>query len=293
MAADPLRRNWLERYLQVQSSADKRMSDALRAAAKDAERAIDRVAGGSGVGAKVRASQLAQAKAAIHEVIRKLYVDAEEIIREGQGDAAVAAVEAFTNDESRILKVLFPNKTEREAWIASLEQTARRNVQSMMTRVLKTERPLSRRVYRSRALSMGMVDRSINSSLARGLGPLELAKEVQQHISPDSPGGVGYAAKRLGRTEINNAFHAQAQNDAVDRPWVEEMQWNLSKSHREQGCVCEQYAIRRLFPVDQVPDKPHPNCFCYVTPQVIPVDIFSTNLKIGLYNDWLDRADAA
>jgi len=71
---------------------------------------------------------------------------------------------------------------------------------------------------------------------------------------------VGYAAKRLARTEINNAFHAQAIADVQEKPWVEHVTWHLSKMHKPiPGDLCETYDGQQ-FSTDLVPLKPHPQC---------------------------------
>jgi hypothetical protein len=164
-----------------------------------------------------------------------------------------------------------------------------RNIESTITHVLETEKPLSARVYKTAALANGQVSQAINRSLARGDSAQKLAKSVRALIDPDVPGGVSYAAKRLGRTEINNAFHAQSIHDAQLAPWVQEMRWHLSKVHEPQGCVCETYAVYGLFPIEHVPEKPHPNCRCYVTPELPAYDNFENALLSGQFDDFLNK----
>lgn len=169
-----------------------------------------------------------------------------------------------------------------------MRQSASRGVQAMMTRILVSKIPLSQQVYRTEALASGQVDRIINSSLATGDSAADIAKKVRSSIDPSTPGGVAYAAKRLGRTEINNAFHAQSIADIEDKPWVDDVNWNLSKVHVPQGCKCEEYAAIRVFSNDSIPDKPHPQCMCYTTPNATNFDDFKANLLAGIYDDYID-----
>jgi hypothetical protein len=36
-----------------------------------------------------------------------------------------------------------------------------------------------------------------------------------------------------------------------------------------------------------VPKKPHPNCLCFVTPEVMGLDEFEKLLVIGQFQDWV------
>jgi hypothetical protein len=147
---------------------------------------------------------------------------------------------------------------------------------------------LSKQVYRTAAFTTGSLDRKINSAIARGSSAKELAKLVRSDINPKVAGGVSYAAMRLGRSEINNAFHAMSIGNAQDDPWVDEMIWNLSKSHYEQGCRCEEYADTKFFPKAQVPDKPHPQCLCFVTRKSMEWNDFAVQLQGGAFDDYFE-----
>ena len=197
----------------------------------------------------------------LSSTIPNLFRAVGSIVREEQGNAASLAEALAIKDEKGIWATLIPDRKQRDDHTQDLIVQADRQVQAMMTRVLKTEQPLSKRIWNSEAIAKGALNRRINSGLARGDSADNIAKDVKDFVSPNTPGGASYRAKMLARTEINNAFHAQSIADAQARPWVEQMNWNLSKSHSEQGCVCEQYAATRLFPVDGVPKKPHPGCF--------------------------------
>lgn len=282
------RANWFLRYLGVQQKYDAVIANALMDASEDASRRITELVGDDRIGSSARRFQLQLARRSIKDVIKVLFADLYKTIQEGQKDAALAALEAGWNDDRKVLNRLFSNRTDRGRWEDSMRQSAMRGVQAMMVRILGTKKPLSQRVYYTRSLANGSVDRIINSQLASGGSPYELAKAVRSSIRPDTPGGVGYAAKRLGRTEVNNAFHAQAINDVREKPWVNSVKWNLSKVHvPKPGDKCEIYD-GQLFGKDEVPEKPHPQCMCYITPQMEPWDSVEANIIAGFYDDYID-----
>lgn len=254
---------------------------------EDATTKFHSLDGKSGVGAKVRASQILAARSVLSSTIPNLFRAVGSIVREEQGNAASLAEALAIKDEKGIWATLIPDRKQRDDHTQDLIVQADRQVQAMMTRVLKTEQPLSKRIWNSEAIAKGALNRRINSGLARGDSADNIAKDVKDFVSPNTPGGASYRAKMLARTEINNAFHAQSIADAQARPWVEQMNWNLSKSHSEQGCVCEQYAATRLFPVDGVPKKPHPGCLCTVTPELPDLDTVTKAHMSAQYQGYL------
>lgn len=162
----------------------------------------------------------------------------------------------------------------------------------------RTPRALSSRVWSSAKLADGWMHALIQSGLASGLTAREMAAEVYEFASPSTPGGASYAAMRLARTEINNAFHNR-QRDAGNRPGVKAIRWNLSGSHRVPD-ECNLYAERDsyqqgpgVFPVGKVPDKPHPQCFCYLTYITMTSDELLDAMASGDLADELDKRTKA
>lgn len=282
-------RHWLIPFLEIQRGADRRIEAVLEAAAKDADAAIRALEGKSGVGTSVRRSQLLGSKGIIRRVLMELFGLVQKEISSSQRDAAQAAMNAAVDWDIDILRAIEPNVRKRRILEAALKAGGERNIQSMITRVLFTEMPLSSRVYRSRAGTMDQVSRIVNSALARGDGAKDIAKLVFKFIDPSTKGGASYAALRLGRTEINNAFHAQAIAHSASKPWVVGMEWHLSKSHEPDNCKCEVYARTRNYPIGGVPKKPHPQCFCFVTPRVDDLDIVIAKAKAGEYHGWVEE----
>lgn len=287
--SDP-RRIFLLPYITIQTAAERKIDDALKEAARAAEQEIQRLAGKQGVGAAVRRQQLVGTNGAINKILQKFFELLGMTIKEAQEEAAKSASAAANKWDREILKLIEPRASRRKALEAALQVTADRSVQAMITRILHTDMPLSKRVYGTQRQTIVKVKELVNNSIARGDSAADLAKKVREHISPSTPGGVTFAAKRLARTEINNAFHAQSIHDAQDRPWVKEMEWHLSRTHVPRpGDACELYARRGRFPIDAVPVKPHPQCMCYVTAIQPPMEAFVADLTNGKYDEWLGK----
>jgi hypothetical protein len=295
------RRNWLLRYLDVQDKYDSLIATALLDASEDAEKGIRQRLGDERIGNRTRRYQLGLASRAAKDSIRVLFAGLYRTIAAGQSDAAVAALEAGFSDDARIMHALIPEANKRANFQDSLRQSASRGVNAMMTRILVSRIPLSEQVYKTRALSNGSVDRIINSALAKGDSAADIAKTVKDSINPNTPGGVAYAAKRLGRTEINNAFHAQTVADAQDKPWVNNIEWKLSLSHpyspawlagsRDHGIeLCERYSLGTYTPENiTIKCVKHPNCLCTAIPKAIDWTEFQMNLLAGTYDSYLDK----
>lgn len=280
-------RRWIIEYVKLQLSADRRVTEALQDALDQVDASMDKVAGKEGVGAGARASQLLASRSVINKILHELFKVVGGVVREEQSQAAQLAEELLMKDEKKIWEILEPDASRREDAKRDLTVQAARQIQATMKRIFETEQTLSQRIYRSEALSKGQVSKTINRHIAIGSSADDMAKDLKSLIDPKAPGGVSYRAKLLARTEINNAFHAQSIADAQDRPWINQVQWNLSKSHNEQGCICEEYARQRLFPVSHVPKKPHPQCLCSITPKLPDLDTALKEFMSGQYAPWL------
>ena len=282
---DPI--DWSISYLGVQGIYDRQVRTALIHAAVDAEKIILRIQNKQNISAKVQRSQINLVRRQLHALITGLFnTQVAPLIAAGKLVAVERAARAGLRASAKFWEGIFPNPVERKAFQSAFVLQACRNIDAMMTRVLGYSYvPLSKRVYKTTALAKGMVDRVINSALARGASAREIATEVKSLIRPNVPGGVSYAAMRLGRTEINNVFHAQSVADAQDSPWVDSMEWHLSAVHKpDPGDACELYAEQVLFAKEAVPKKPHPNCRCYVVPHMISWTEFNMNLVAGVYD---------
>lgn len=289
---DELRKRWLNRYLKVQGKYDTKLRSILIGAAEDAQARVIALSTKKNFSSNVRTAQLRLVMAEIRIVLKDLYGEVLPLIEDGQKDSALAAVSAFTETDADYLRRAFAASGDYRNFIDGQKKQAQMQVANVVSRITKTDIPLSKRVYRTEALSNRWVQGRVNSAIVRGASAKEIAQEVRRSIRPSTPGGVSYAAMRLGRTELNNAFHATSISLAQDRPWVEGMRWHLSKTHKPgQKCGCETYA-NQIFDMEHVPPKPHPQCRCFITPEVEPFDVFVRHLTSGQYRDWIGNAAA-
>jgi len=155
---------------------------------------------------------------------------------------------------------------------------------------------LADRIYANGKVTTKTVGRIVDRGLATGLSAKEIAKKVKGYYRPDVPGGASYAAMRLGRTEINNAHHHTSIAISKDRPWITAFKWNLSRSHPKPD-PCDALATNDqddmgpgVYAKDHAPDKPHPQCLCYLTHVTEDEDEFMDKLVRGDYDDHLSRA---
>jgi hypothetical protein len=276
----------------VQSKLDTRVRTILVEAAEDANERVIALESNSTFSAGVRTAQLRLVMQTVKDILNDVFKEMIPLISDGQKAEAVAAVDGMTETDRDYLNAAFQTSGDVNGFIESQKLQAKIQVVNAVNRITKSERPLSLRVYRSKALAQGWVQRDVTSGIARGASAKEIAQTVRKHIRPNTPGGVSYAALRLGRTELNNAFHATAIELSKDRPWIQAMEWNLSAVHQSDPLgveICETYA-KKVFEVDKVPAKPHPQCRCFVVPVLEPVNVFIQNLTAGQYRAWIEKA---
>jgi hypothetical protein len=176
---------------------------------------------------------------------------------------------------------------EGQRLFAGATITAQRTVETLLARAKLSAVPLSERIYKTSAWMHKRLDTLIVSTMAKGLNAQRFAKVARDWFSPSVPGGTRYAAMRLARTEINNAFHATSISYAQDKPWVSQMDWNLSKSHPKRD-KCNVYAEASPWDVHTIPPKPHPQCMCYVTEVTPDEDEWIDRFVAGEFDDYLD-----
>ena len=289
---DVLRKRWLSRYMKVQTQTDTHIRTILVGIAEGANEQVIALEKNSTFSAGVRTAQLRLVMQIVKEVLNDLFNGITPVIRDGQKAEALAAVDGLTETDRDYLDKVFANTGSVRDFIDSQKLQAQIQVANAINRVTKSDIPLSKRVYRTQALAKRWVQRDVTIEIAKGSSAKEIAKVVRKHIRPNTPGGVSYAALRLGRTELNNAFHATAISLSQDRPWITGMSWHLSSRHEIDPNnieICEHYASK-IFEVSAVPKKPHPQCRCFVAPVIEPIDVFTTNLTAGRYRDWIEHA---
>jgi hypothetical protein len=269
-------------------SALQRVSDAeirriLRRAARDLTIQIENLSG-DGFGRAIREAQL---RLASEEITRQMWASLGDNVNAAKSAAIDRAAKLGGQQLAELLAALPENA--RRLLLEGAEKAAGLAVDRALARAGGTERfELSQRVYRNWQLSRGAVDRLIVSGLARGLTARELAREARRYILPTAPGGASFSAFRLARTEINNSFHAMSVNYWRDNPFVDEMDWNLSRSHPKAD-ECDSLAANSPYDTAEVPSKPHPQCFCYVTPSEVDERTVLNRLNNGSFDAWLQR----
>lgn len=288
-----LRRRWFNRYLAVQKPVDKEVKRILIEAAESTSKKIEALGRKDTFSAATRMAQLNMTMREIKHEVKDIFGQIKPILASGSKEAAGAAASGMSASDRQYLSDAFGETGLVKNYLQIEENSARTGVQAAIARMVGSDIPLSRRVYNSNALANRWIQREVTIGILRGDSPKEIAASVRKHIRPDVPGGVSYAALRLARTEINNAFHATTIALAKDRPWVESMAWNLSHAHTEttngRREICEIYASKE-WKVEDVPRKPHPMCRCFVTPVLETPDVFIRHLTAGQYRDWIENA---
>lgn len=283
----------LKRYLRLQQDADRVFVQDLRDAAAEAEKMMDRLGKRYTFGAEMRRAQISLVLRELRDVQASMYSSINDHLIEQMAYAADAAADA----EEVMTDYLFNSVGTGPIpqLQAAYREQARATVRAYQARN-DFGIPLAQSVYKTQALSGGMVDRAVNRGILLGKSAKELAADVVGMINPDTPGGVSYAAMRLARTELNNAFHHAQKGIRANDPFVTGMKWNLSGSHPKPD-ECNDYAdgvhykggAPGVYQPTEVPNKPHPHCFCFLTSVTIGEDEFIANFINGNYNTFIDQ----
>lgn len=267
----------LNEYIRRQRVVDAQLRKVLLAASNDAKRRVLQLAGHETVASRIRAAQLELAQRQL-----RLWSEIGTIIEDGisSNAKAVAAVnEVFTDDLLRSVGMV-PSSELRGQFLAQAQQT----VKTYLARQ-QLGMTLSERVYRNGQVASGRIDRVVNSAILRGTSAREIARDVAKLINPNTPGGVSYAAMRLGRTELNNSFHQASADQYAANPFVDKVDWKLSASHPKPD-ECD--SLVGSYGPDNVPDKPHPQCLCYITPHTMSKSELVRRFRRGEFDQWAD-----
>lgn len=239
--------------------ADKDIQDRLRAMGPKPK-----------IGAKTRAAQLK-----VRREILRSFLQVGDFTEAGIARAVREATKTFAKIDAANLRKIGINPT---AYMKQLAEEAEESIKLLQAKKTNGIR-LSERVYKDGLVAAGKIDEIVNVALARGSSAAEIMKSVHQFVNPDTPGGARYAAQRLARTEINNAFHETARQRYASNEFVDFVEWNLSGSHPKPD-NCDKFARQVHVPgqpegvyrAGEIPDRPHPNCLCYITPRDLDDD---------------------
>lgn len=283
---------WLIPFTTLQRRYEMRIRTVLLSASQDAEKAVLALSKKQTFSSGVRIAQIRLLIEELQPILKELFNDAIPVIANGQQDAGVLAVNKFSETDADYLAKAFSQSGSVRDFVDGQRQSARVGIRQAISSITRSDYDLSSNVYTTRALANRWLKNQVTGLVLRGESAQTIARVVRASIRPNTPGGVAYAALRLGRTELNNAFHATAVDLAKDRPWVTGINWNLSSVHShtsDKKEICEQYAEMTWTPKTVRP-KPHPQCRCYVTPALVPYEQFVQNLTAGKYRSWIREA---
>lgn len=269
---------------------NRQLAGVLKDASKEAEALIaHNLAKGTFSGA-VSATRLRAAIAGLGPISKEMWSQTGKVTEAGMHQMAqLAADQAIDRDlflgmpGNGILQYVKPVHFEASA---SVESLISRRTNGFT---------LAERIYANGKVGVKGAAKIVERGLVLQQDAKTIAKGVRSFFDPAVPGGVSYAAKRLARTEINNAHHETSLRLSQDRPWITGFKWNLSGSHPRPD-VCNEYAEEDhagmgpgVFKKKDAPSKPHPQCLCYLTHYQVDEKQFMDSLVKGEYDDWLSQ----
>lgn len=254
----------------------------LRKASDDLEKIIGRLPGPN-IGNTVRRAQYRQIRDTIRQISDDAWSDIGTLTSENLDSVTRKAV----NLNRQMMDYLIGTVPKDAKLLAAQFRSATmRSFQDVRSRLLNSI-DLSKTVFNNQALTAGKIDEIVNQGILLQQSADEIAQGVVGYINPDTPGGARYAAQRLGRTELNNAYHTTSVRCYNESPHVRGVLWVLSGSHGQDD-DCDELADTDefetgagVYPPEAVPFKPHPNCFCYTTAITMTPDQFADALLGG------------
>lgn len=286
----------LIRYLRVQEHFERSLLIELTRSQSNIDAVLRTMVKDDRIGATIRRAQLREVQREIKKEMARLWRLVGSQVMADRALASAAAVESLAATYVPMLTAAGMSASAIDVLIRSQKATAARGIANVATRMNLSKIPLSERVYKSGALVSGRIDRLVNDHIARGSSARDIAKDVRQFIDPHVKGGVRYAAQRLGRTELNNAFHGTQVQEGIKNPMITVMRWNLSGSHPRPD-ECNDYETGGdledgLWSPGAVPGKPHPQCLCFMTAETPSRAEFIRNFRSGEYDSYLDKVIA-
>jgi len=177
--------------------------------------------------------------------------------------------------------------------------------------------PLSGRIWNLQTQSLNGINQILAQGVADGNSAWNIAKLLQDYLgagadcprwtstrlykltkqdiaSGDRTGlysreacagqGVAYNALRLARNEIQVAHHLATDSIFAKLPWVEKEAINLSPSHPDIGCACEDVVVNgedgtNVYPKGEIVLPIHVHCICYKTAVLMDDALFVEKLR--------------
>ena len=277
-------KDWLIANSQELAVTDRQVLEMLRDAYRNVNDILASLPKGK---SEIRRSQLEQSRARLLAQQAEVFQRLGLIVEARRAKAASRAARLSAASDYALLRLVGRGSVGQALYEGAL-QTSQAAIDAAMARMRLSTTPLSQRVYRTGVWMGDRLGKLINASLASGLNAQEFARRARDWFNPNTPGGVRYAALRLARTEINNAFHSMAAERFAAKPWITKVDWNLSRSHPKPD-ICNEYEKKGPYPKSRIPARPHPQCMCYITEQEINEDRFISRFLAGDFDDYLDR----
>lgn len=280
--------DWIRANAQELAVTDREVLAMLRDASKAVNKELaDLVARDSPlISAGVRRAQLEQTRSRLLAKQGEIFERLGDIISARRAHAAARSQRLSAAADAALLALVGKGAEAQYLYEAALH-ASQRAIDTAIARMKLSALPLSRRIYQSNLWMNGRLGKLINETLAVGLNARTFVKKARDWFNPNTPGGVRFAAMRLARTEINNAFHAMSAQKYAETPWIRKVEWNLSGSHPKPD-ECNALADASPYETDETPARPHPQCMCYITPISEDEDDFVENFLKGDYDEYLD-----
>lgn len=276
--------DYLRANAQELALTDREVLEMLREAKKRVDKILAEMPKGKSL---IRRAQLEKTRANLLAEQSAIFTKLGDITAARRASAASRAARLDAASDAALLALVGKGAQAQFLYDAAL-QTSQRAIDAALQRMKFSALPLSRRIYNTQTWMDGRLGRLINETLATGLNAAEFARRARDWFNPNTPGGVRYAALRLARTEINNAFHSMSAQKYAETPWIKAVEWNLSKSHPKPD-ICDALAEASPYPSDRVPTRPHPQCMCYITGEPESEEDFIENFLKGDYDEYIDR----
>lgn len=273
--------DWQKANAQELQVTDREVLAMLRDAKKRVDQILKELPEGG-----VRRAQVESSRARLLAEQSNVFTRLGDIVAARRASSASRAARLSAASNASLLSLVGKSAQAQYLYDAALS-VSQKAIDVALQRMKFSALPLSQRIYNTNVWMNGRLGKLINETLATGLNAREFAKRARDWFNPNTPGGVRYAAMRLARTEINNAFHSISAEKYATTPWITEVEWHLSGSHPKRD-VCNEYAEASPYKSDEVPARPHPQCLCFITPKSIEEDDFVENFLKGDYDDYLD-----
>lgn len=278
----PEPKDWTLANAQELRVTDREVLALLRATKKRVDAILRELPAGN----NIRRAQLEKTRARLLAEQATLFERMGDVVSARRASAASRAARLSAASDAALLSLVGKSAQAQYLYDSAL-QVSQRAIDVALQRMKFSALPLSQRIYSTSTWMNGRLGKLINETLASGLNAREFARRARDWFNPNTPGGVRYAAMRLARTEINNAFHSMSAQKYAETPWIREVDWNLSGSHIKKD-DCDKFAAESPFPADKVPARPHPQCMCNITPVSESEDDFVENFLKGDYDEYLD-----